>query len=429
MAATVALVVAVSAWPVWRATAVDHRPALGVAGARRPPVLATAAATLPPTVSAGVRMAIEHGRGRTAVPVRSSLMAVIVAVASLVGTMSFAASLDHLLGTPRLYGWNWDAHVTTNADTGDADGIVRSIAPDPRVEALAAVDTPPLAIGRTEFDGLLLRRDKGAIQPVVLEGRAPRGPNEVALGTETLRQVRAHVGSTVTIRVTAIAPYPQTFRVVGRAVIRPQSDTARLGSGAVLDYAAETRLAPPDVHPPPLSDVELRLAPGVDRHRALADLDKRLGGRYSISTPQRPADLVNFGRVQNLPLIFGGLVAVLGAATLAQTLMTSIRRRRRDLSILKTLGFSSAQVRWAVAWQATTFVVVAMAIGMPLGAAAGRLVWTGFADHLGALSEPVTPPVALLVTFPAAILVANLIAAVPAAIASRVRPAVVLRME
>jgi hypothetical protein len=37
--------------------------------------------------------------------------------------------------------------------------------------------------------------------------------------------------------------------------------------------------------------------------------------------------------------------------------------------------------------------------------------------------------VALLVTFPAAILVANLIAAVPAAIVSRVRPAVVLRME
>jgi ABC-type antimicrobial peptide transport system permease subunit len=109
--------------------------------------------------------------------------------------------------------------------------------------------------------------------------------------------------------------------------------------------------------------------------------------------------------------------------------MTSIRRRRRDLSILKTLGFSSAQVRGAVAWQATTFVVVAMAVGMPLGAAAGRLVWSGFANHLGALSEPVTPPVALLVTVPAAILVANLIAAVPAAIASRLRPAVVLRME
>ena len=75
-------------------------------------------------------------------PVRSSLLAVTVAVAALVGTLSFAASLDHLLGTPRLYGWNWDAHVTTNSETGDADGIVRSIAADARVEALAASRHP-----------------------------------------------------------------------------------------------------------------------------------------------------------------------------------------------------------------------------------------------------------------------------------------------
>jgi predicted lysophospholipase L1 biosynthesis ABC-type transport system permease subunit len=48
-------------------------------------------------------------------------------------------------------------------------------------------------------------------------------------------------------------------------------------------------------------------------------------------------------------LIFGAIVGLLGAATLAQTLITSIRRRRRDLSVLKTLGFSAAQVRGAVA--------------------------------------------------------------------------------
>jgi hypothetical protein len=424
-----ALVVAVSAWPIWRATAVAHGPAR--AGTGRPSLLerASVAAALPPTVGAGVRMALQPGSGRTAVPVRSSLLAVIVAVASLVATFSFAASLDHLLGTPRLYGWNWDAHVTTTSEDTSADGIVRSIASDPRVEALATEDTPPLAIGRTEFDGLFLHQAKGVIDPVILEGRAPRGPDEVALGTETLRQVHAHVGSTVTIRITAIAPQPQAFRVVGRAVIRPQSDTARLGSGAMLDYAAESRLVPSDVHPPPLSDVELRLAPGVDRARTLADLSRHLGSGYQLTTPQRPADLVNFGRVQNLPLIFGGIVALLGAATLAQTLMTSIRRRRRDLAILRALGFSPAQVRGAVACQATTFVMVAMVIGLPLGIAAGRLAWSVFANRLGALSEPVTPPLPLVVTVAGAILVANLIAAVPASIAGRVRPAMVLRSE
>jgi hypothetical protein len=431
-AGTLVLVVAVAAWPLWRVTAVAHAErAPDVAGAERPSLLSRAAAgpALSPSMSAGVRMALEPGRGRTAVPVRSSLLAIVVAVAFLVGALTFAGSLDHLLATPRLYGWNWDAHVTTNGASQDADTIVKALAPDPRVQDMATEDTPPLAIGKTEFDALALTQAKGRLEPVVLEGRSPRGAGEVALGTETMRKAHARVGSTVTMHITAIAPLPKPFRVVGRVVMAPRSDTSRLGSGAVMDYAGVARMIPPDVHPPPPSDVDLRFAPGVDRARALADIGRKLGKDYTVSTAQRPADLVNFGRVQNLPLLLAALVGVLGAATLAHTLLTSIRRRRRDLSILKTLGFSSAQVRWAVAWQATTFVVVAMAIGMPLGAAAGRLVWTGFADHLGALSEAVTPPVALLVTFPAAILVANLIAAVPAAIVGRVRPAVVLRME
>ena len=216
----------------------------------------------------------------------------------------------------------------------------------------------------------------------------------------------------------------------GAAVIRPQSDTARLGSGAVLDYAAESRLVPPDVHPPA---AQRRRAPSRPRRGSCPDAGRPLpsawGTTISSPRPSAPADLVNFGRVQNLPLIFGGMVAVLGAATLAQTLMTSIRRRRRTSRSSRPSASPPAQVRGAVAWQATTFVVVAMVIGLPLGVAAGRLAWSVFASRLGALSEPVTPSLSLLATVRRPILVANLIAAVPASIAGRMRPAVVLRTE
>jgi len=82
-----------------------------------------------------------------------------------------------------------------------------------------------------------------------------------------------------------------------------------------------------------------------------------------------------------------------------------------------------------VTWQATTFVVVAVAIGVPLGAAAGRLAWSAFADHLGAAAEPVTWPLAFLAILPAALVVSNIIAAVPAVIAGRMRPALALRTE
>jgi ABC-type antimicrobial peptide transport system permease subunit len=188
-------------------------------------------------------------------------------------------------------------------------------------------------------------------------------------------------------------------------------------------------MIPPDVTPPPPSDLDLRVAPGLDQARTVADIRRRLGDTFEVTGAERPTDLVNFGRVQNLPLVMSGLLAILGAATLAHTLLTSIRRRRRDLSILKTLGFSSRQVRWTVSWQATTFAIVALAIGLPVGTAAGRALWSTLANHLGAVSEPVTPLLALSVTVPGAVLVANVVAAVPAAFAGRMHPAVALRTE
>ena len=160
-----------------------------------------------------------------------------------------------------------------------------------------------------------------------------------------------------------------------------------------------------------------------------ADLRDKFGDQYTLLFPQRPTDLVNFGQVQNLPLLLAGLVALLAAATLAHTLATSIRRRRRDFAILKMLGFVPPQVRSTVAWQATTFVSVALLIGIPVGIAVGRVVWTAFATQLGTVPEPATPPVRLLLTIAGAIVLANVIAAIPAVIAGRMRPAPALRAE
>ena len=61
------------------------------------------------------------------------------------------------------------------------------------------------------------------------------------------------------------------------------------------------------------------------------------------AVPSRPADVANWGRVSGFP--YGGLAALIAAAAaalLAHALATSIRRRRRDLAILKTLGLRGA---------------------------------------------------------------------------------------
>ena len=123
------------------------------------------------------------------------------------------------------------------------------------------------------------------------------------------------------------------------------------------------------------------------------------------------------------------LLGVAAAGTLAHTLVSSVRKRRRDLAILKTLGFVRRQVSATVAWQAATIGILAVGIGVPLGVASGRWGWNVFADQLGVVPEPVTPVVVALLLIPATIAFAVLVAAIPARIAGRLRPAPVLRTE
>jgi putative ABC transport system permease protein len=110
-------------------------------------------------------------------------------------------------------------------------------------------------------------------------------------------------------------------------------------------------------------------------------------------------------------------------------LASSTRRRRRDLAILKTLGFTRRQVRHAIAWQATTIAAIALLIGLPAGIAAGRWAWRVFAAQLGVLPEPAIPLATIVIAIPAAMALANLIAAIPGRAAARTQPATVLRTE
>ena len=133
--------------------------------------------------------------------------------------------------------------------------------------------------------------------------------------------------------------------------------------------------------------------------------------------------------VRRLPLVLAGLLGLAAAAALGHALVTSIRRRRRDLAVLKTLGFVRRQVSATVAWQATTLAVIALVLGVPLGIAAGRWAWTLFASQIGVASEPAVGVVAVLLVVPATALVANLVAAIPGRLAARTQPALVLRSE
>jgi len=127
--------------------------------------------------------------------------------------------------------------------------------------------------------------------------------------------------------------------------------------------------------------------------------------------------------------VLAALLVVLGVGALGNALVTGVRRRRRDLAVLKTLGFVRGQVAAAVAWQATATALVAAVLALPLGVAMGRWLWTVVAAQIQAPADPAVPIVALALAVPVTVLVANLLAAGPGFMAARVRPATVLRSE
>lgn len=76
--------------------------------------------------------------------------------------------------------------------------------------------------------------------------------------------------------------------------------------------------------------------------------------------------------------------------------------------------------------QATTLALIALVVGLPIGAAAGRWAWRVFADQRGVGPEPIAP---IALAIPGTILLANLIAALPGRAVARTRPAAVLNTE
>jgi len=436
---TAVLITMAATWPAWRAArAASRAPDASPAGEQpRPSMLADALArpSASPPATTGVRLALEPGRGRTAVPVRSTIAGAVVGVAALATALAFTSSLDHLLGTPRLYGVSYDARIG-QLSAEKVNEPADFVAKDPRVADVSAGYTGfPVTIDKTRIDGMAVQSVKGhSLMPTPLKGRVPAGPDEVMLGSATMAQLHAHLGSTVQASL-ADSGEPLPFHVVGEGVFPTLSDAMGLGKGLAITPDGLKRSLPPDVEEaPPVDQALIRFRPGVDKAKVVSDLQRQVAGAfgaggYFVVRPEQPTDLVNFGRVQSLPVLLAALLGTLAVATLAHLLVTSIRRRRRDLAVLKTLGFSSGQVRTTVAWQATTLALVAAVIGIPAGIVCGRWVWIEFAHQLGIVPRPAVPLLAFIVLAAMTLLVANLVAILPGRAAARVRPALVLRSE
>jgi FtsX-like permease family len=410
-----------TAWWLGRATAGTRT---GERAPRGPSQLAErlARAGAAPSAVTGVRLALEPGRAASAVPARTALVGAMVAVVAVTASLTFAASLDRLVDTPRLQGWNWDVIVGNYHDPQDISPKGAQLARNRLVNGYSSVAEAiePVRIGGLDVPVVGVGAIQGSVLPRVLAGREPRAVDELALGRATLQRLGHRLGDVVAVRG---AGRPRQMRIVGEVLLPSHLLSLALNQGGLVTMDGLQALFPGSFP----NQFLVQYAPGAEEEAAFASLRRDFG--RTVLRALAPDEVENLRRVRGLPFALAALLAALGAATLGHLLVTSVRRRRRDLAVLKTIGFVRSQVSATVAWQATTLAAVALAVGLPLGAAAGRWAWILVNQGLGSLATPLTPAVPLLLTVAATVLMANLVAAVPARSAAATRPAVVLRSE
>jgi hypothetical protein len=399
---------------------------------------AAARTGLPPAAVAGVRFALEPGVGRSAVPVRSAILGAILAVTVVVATVTFGSSLNTLVTHPALYGWNWNYDIDGGGGLGDVPGqaAAKLLDADPLVQSWSGVYYSTLQLDRLNVP-VMGATPRAAVAPPLLSGHALDSANQVVLGAGTLRQLNKKVGDTVVVRAQHGAPV--TLTIVGTATLPPLgvsgSSHLEMGTGAVLDY----RLIPPAdrnlfaVTPGP-NAILVRTKGGASP-QALRSL-QAIGGKLDITINggsvlpvQRPAQIINYGSLGTTPLLLGLALAAGAAVALGITLVTSVRRRRRDLAILKTLGFTRRQLAWAIAVQAGVAGIIGCVVGIPLGIALGRVLWNLFAGEISAVPVPTVPAGTVAAIGLVAVALAVVVATVPGRLAARTRTSQLLRAE
>jgi ABC-type antimicrobial peptide transport system permease subunit len=397
-------------------------------------------AGLPTSGVIGLQSAFDPAGARTASSNRSLVAGAVVALAALTGAVTFGASMHRLVHEPRLFGWNWDAALLSGDgyDNMNLTTAHNVLDPDPHIAAWSGA-----YFGDDAIDGMkvpvLAMASGSVVVPTLLQGRSTRDSDEIVLGARIARELGKHIGDRVLfgsrsgpreLSVVGIATFPTIGRLhaahsslgVGALVAPQLSPEAnknifgepRAGLGPNVIFV---RYKP---HTDPIAE-QLRLRAETRPLVSFAGFD--------VLRAQRPAEIVNASSTGNAPLVLALTLAAGAALSLALALNYAVRRRRRELMVLKTLGFTRRQVAATVWWQATATIVVALAIGIPIGVAAGAFMWAAFAHALDVVATPTIPILTVIGVSAAALVIANVTALGPARSARRLNPSTLLRSE
>jgi len=357
-------------------------------------MLATRGAAVPLTV--GSRFATSSVRGRAS---WASLLAGALMVTGLVGSTVVGMSLTAIVDHPQRWGVNYEK-LFGNPYTYAESDLIQPIADSPDVEAVTGINIGSVSINGSDTATIGFDQVKGSIAPIVIAGRLPLVDGEIGIGAEVQRRIGAGIGDTVEVAGTGGEVQP--FTVVG-TVVTPDS----AGNGAAMIFSSFAALNPTATKNVAL--VNFRVGAPASSIDAVSELAYSPPG--SLVTPTSVQALE---RVTAAPYLLAIVFVFLAVVGWAYVLTTSTRARRRDFSILRSLGAESRQLRAIVRWHATVAGVIALMVGVPVGVVAGRSVVSLLTNALGIVPGARVSLLAITIVVATTLAVANILAVLPA---------------
>ena len=373
-----------------------------------------------------------------------TVLTVALGVAFIAGTNIFTGSLrsafDALVAQPR-------ADVSLRAGAVDGGAVVATL-PEDLVADIAALPGATDAVGLVSAEGVFVLDQGGqpagidgapgrgrswiedaAISPVtVTAGRAPSGPDEVALLESTAVEAGANLGSTVRIDTPAVGV--REFTVTG--LVNRGLSGGLGGTLAVFDLSTAQEVL---TEPGTVTAILVTAQPGVSQ-QTLADEVETIAPEASrVETADQARDEVikriqeGFAFFNTFLLAFGVIALFVSTFLIFNTFSMLVAQRSRELALLRAVGASRLQVSIAVLVEAAIIGVLAAVIGLVGGLGVSQLLrWVISAFGADLPGAPLTlEPSTIALALGASLLVTIASALLPARRASAIPPVAAMR--
>ncbi len=366
------------------------------------------------------------GSGRRSRAVAAAAAAsVAVAVAAVLVVTTLESSRHHLDASPSDYGAAAELVFESNGTFGLAELVDRALA-IPGVTAVTrqlAINDDTLTAtgpaGSADVEPEAYDTPRGNALVPVAEGRHPHDADEVALGSDTAAALGAGVGDEITVEAPGDGT-PVVLSVTGVVSSWDSTDPGR--AFVVQPEALRTMLCAGDTLDECNLSANLFASAGDETSRAA------LIAAGFVDVPP-PANVSRLGQVGAIPALLAGFLCLFAAAGLVHAVLTSQRRRARDLAIVRALGLGPRPAAAALTWQAVLTAAAGTVAGLVLGIVIGKAIWRIIADDLGVIVVTRLPMLAVAAVAAGVLVVAVAISAWPRWRAARVAPATALRSE